>query len=267
MTVGKNKKKGKKGVKKRLVDPYTKKEWYEINAPNVFSNKHVGYTLVNKTAGAKIASDSLKGRVFETNLADLQKDEDQGFRNVRLRCEDINGSKLLTQFHGMDFTTDKLRSLVRKWHTLIEAHCDVKTLDGYVLRMFAIGLTKRRPNQIRRTSYATSAQIRQIRAKMIEIMTREATTCDLKDLVGKFIPEAIGKVIEKETQGIYPLNNVYIRKVKMLKTPKHDLYKLMELYADTGATGAEDAGKKISATEVSSADKSGVPATESIVGE
>ena len=40
---------------------------------------------------------------------------------------------------------------------------------------------------------------------MMEIMTREATSCDLKDLVAKFIPEAIGKDIEKACQGIYPL--------------------------------------------------------------
>jgi hypothetical protein len=37
----------------------------------------------------------------------------------------------------------------------------------------------------------------QIRKKMTEIMAREASTCDLKELVLKFIPESIGKDIEK----------------------------------------------------------------------
>jgi hypothetical protein len=32
---------------------------------------------------------------------------------------------------------------------------------------------------------------------MTEIMAREASTCDLKELVLKFIPESIGKDIEK----------------------------------------------------------------------
>src|SRR5690606_9128323 len=105
-----------------------------------------------------------------------------------------------TNFHGMDLTTDKLRSLVRKWQTLIEAYVDVKTTDGYLLRMFAIGFTKRRPDQVKKTSYAQSSQIKRIRKKMRDIMTREATTCELKDLVVKFIPEGIGKQIERECQ-------------------------------------------------------------------
>jgi small subunit ribosomal protein S3Ae len=62
----------------------------------------------------------------------------------------------------MSFTTDKLRSLVRKWQTLIEAHVDVKTTDNYTLRMFCIAFTKRRPNQVKRTCYAQSSQIRQV---------------------------------------------------------------------------------------------------------
>ena len=68
----------------------------------------------------------------------------------------------IIRLQGMNFTTDKLRSLVRKWQTLIEAHVDVKTTDSYTLRMFCIGFTKRRPNQVKRTCYAQSSQIRQV---------------------------------------------------------------------------------------------------------
>ena len=133
----------------------------------------------------------------------------------------------------MDFTSDKLRSLVRKWQTLIEAHVDVKTTDGYLLRLFAIGFTKRRPSQVRKTTYAQSSQIREIRKKMFEIMTREATSCDLKELVQKFVPEAIGREIEKAARSIYPLQNVYVHKAKILKAPKFDLSKLLELHGES----------------------------------
>jgi small subunit ribosomal protein S3Ae len=239
MAVGKNKKLGKKkGTKKKIVDPFVKKEWYDIKAPVNFAQRQVGKTTVTKTIGTKIASDALKGRVVEVNLADLQKDEDQSHRKIKLKVEDVQGTKCLTNFYGMDLTNDKFRSLVRKWQTLIEAHVDVKTTDGYYLRLFSIGFTKRRPNQLRKTSYAQSSQIRQIRKKMMDIMTKEATTCELKDLVNKFIPEMIGKQIEKECQGIYPLQNVFVRKVKVLKAPKFDPYKLLELHGEVASTSA-----------------------------
>ncbi|KAJ6689351.1 hypothetical protein OIU85_005724 [Salix viminalis] len=207
MAVGKNKRisKGKKGGKKKATDPFAKKDWYDIKAPSIFSVKNVGKTLVTRTQGTKIASEGLKHRVFEVSLADLQGDEDNAYRKIRLRAEDVQGRNVLTNFWGMNFTTDKLRSLVK------------------------------------RTTYAQSSQIRQIRRKMREIMTAQSTSCDLKELVRKFIPESIGKEIEKATSSIYPLQNVFIRKVKILKAPKFDLGKLMEVHGDY----SEDVGVKL----------------------
>jgi len=249
MAVGKNKRlsKGKKGKGKKIVDPFTKKEWYDIKAPCMFTHRAVGKTMVTRSTGTKLASDALKHRVVEVSLADLQKDEDQSYRKIRLRVDDVQGKNCLTNFHGMNFTTDKLRSLVRKWQSLIECNVDVKTMDGYVLRLFCIGFTKKRQNQVKKTSYAQTSQIRQIRKKMTEVMTNEASTVDLKELVQKFIPEVIGKEIEKGCSGIFPLQNVYIRKVKMLKTPKFDVTKLMELHADSGVS--EETGAKIAAAK------------------
>lgn len=240
MAVGKNKRlsKGKKGLKKKVVDPFSRKDWYDIKAPSTFEVKNIGRTLVNRSQGLKNANDSLKGRVIEVSLGDLNSDEDQSFRKIKLRVDEVQGKNCLTNFHGMDFTSDKLRSLVRKWQSLIEAHVDVKTTDGYLIRLFAIAFTKRRPNQVRKTTYAQSAQIREIRKKMFEIILREAQTVDLKELTQKFAPEAIGREIEKACKGIYPLQNVYIRKAKILKAPKFDVSKLLELHGDsTDETG------------------------------
>lgn len=244
MAVGKNKRlsKGKKGLKKKTQDPFSRKDWYSIKAPSTFNIRDVGKTLVNRTTGLKNANDALKGRVLEVSLADLQKDEDHSFRKVRLRVDEIQGKNCLTNFHGLDFTTDKLRSLVRKWQTLIEANITVKTTDDYLLRIFAIAFTKRRPNQVKKTTYAATSQIRAIRRKMMEIMQREASSCTLQQLTAKLIPEVIGREIEKATQGIYPLQNVHIRKVKLLKQPKFDLGALMALH---GESATDEKGQRV----------------------
>ena len=60
--------------------------------------------------------------MFEISLADLNNDgeqsddrHDSAFRKIKLRVDEVQGKNLLTNFHGMDFTSDKLRSLVKKW--------------------------------------------------------------------------------------------------------------------------------------------------------
>ena len=172
---------------------------------------------MNRTTGIKNANDSLKGRIFEVSLADLQKDEDHAFRKVKLRVDEVQGRNCLTNFHGLDFTSDKLRSLVRKWQSLIEANVVVKTTDDYLLRMFCIAFTKRRPNQIKKTTYARASQIRAIRKKMTDIMQKEAQACTLSQLTTKLIPEVIGREIEKSTQGIYPLQNVCLNDISTVR--------------------------------------------------
>jgi len=237
MAIGKNKRVGKKGGKKRIGDPFAKKEWFNLKAPAPFRNRNVGWTCINRTQGTHIASEALKGRVLESSLADLQKDEDQGHKKMYLRVEEVVGVNAFTNFYGMDLTADRYRSLVRKWQSLIEANVEVKTLDGYVLRIFVLAFTKRRQNQLRKTSYAQAKQAKLIRKKMAEIVTHESNV-ELKDLVNKFIPDAIAMAISKECKKIYPLQNIYIRKVKVLKTPKVDTQKLLELHGEGSNTAA-----------------------------
>ena len=108
-----------------------------MKAPAQFATRQIGKTPVTRTTGTsmvifffnyqivfifnqnqikkkkEIASDGLKGRVFETSLGDLNNNED-AFRKFRLIIEDTQGKTCLTNFHGMDITTDKLRSMIRK---------------------------------------------------------------------------------------------------------------------------------------------------------
>ncbi|KAK7813908.1 hypothetical protein U0070_011015 [Myodes glareolus] len=139
----------------------------------------------------------------------------------------------------MDLTRDKMCSMVKQWQTMIEAHVDVKTktTDGYLLHLFCVGFTQKRNNQIRKTSSAQHQQVRQIQKKMMEILTRKVQTNDLKEVVNKLIPDSIGKDIEKACPSIDPLHDVFVRKAKMLKKPKFELGKLMELHGEGGSSG------------------------------
>jgi len=242
MAVGKNRKLGKKGRKKKVLDPFLKKDWYTVQAPSMFTTRNAGLTVCTKTQGTKTSTKTLKGRIFEVSLADLSGNNPElAYRKIKLSAEEVQGPLILTNFYGMDMTRDKLCSLIKKWQTLIEARVDIKTTDGYHLRMFCIGFTKLRREGLKKTGYAQAGQVRQIRKKMVDIMTAESTKCDLKELVAKLLPESLGKDIIKACEGIYPLQNVYIRKVKVLQKPNFDLTKLLELHTET----ANDVGAKV----------------------
>jgi small subunit ribosomal protein S3Ae len=177
------------------------------------------------------------------SLADLTNNQEHAFRKMKLQIQEVAGKNCLTNFYGMDFASDKLRSLVKKWQSLIEGFLDVKTTDGYLIRVFTIAFTKRSKNQIKKTTYATTAQIRAIRKKMFETIQKEASSCELKELVQKFVAETIGSEIQKSCQSIFPLQHVHVRKVKILKSPRFDLGKLLELHGESGAV--EDKGVKV----------------------
>uniref|UniRef100_A0A4W2GQ58 40S ribosomal protein S3a n=1 Tax=Bos indicus x Bos taurus TaxID=30522 RepID=A0A4W2GQ58_BOBOX len=73
-------------------------------------------------------------------------------------------------------------------------------------------------------------------------------TNDLKEVVNKLIPDSIGKDIEKACQSIYPFHDVFVRKVKMLKKPKFELGKLMELHGEGSSSGkatGDETGAKV----------------------
>merc|ERR1739845_328991 len=178
-----------------------------MGAPKIFGKTRVGHTLVNRTAGLKLASDGLKGRVVEVCLADLKDNEDHSHRKIKFICEEVQGNKILTNFHG-------------------------------------IGLTKRRRSQVAKTSYAQASQIRKIREKMVNIIKEEEKN-DLKEICKRMMTGSIARDIEKKAAGTYPMQDVFIRKAKVLRKPKFDLQRLLEFHAGS----SEDTGVAVDSAE------------------
>merc|ERR1712088_597067 len=224
------------GAKKKIVDPFTRKDWYDIKAPSLFKVRQVGKTLVNRTQGTRIASDGLKGRVFEVSLADLQNENDaeRSFRKFKLVCEDVQGKNCLTNFHGMGLTRDKNCEMIRKKHTMISAHVEVKTTDNFQLRVFVVGFTAKDQKQVKGTTYAQSHQAKSIRKIMVDTMQKTASSGDIQNLVKNLLVDTIASDITKQVKSIYPLENVHVQKVKTIKRPKLDLGRLAELHGQSG---------------------------------
>ena len=257
MSLGKNKKnfsKGRKGAKKKVGERFLKKEWWNIKAPGMFGKRLFTQSPVNQTVGKKLASDSMKGRIFEANLGDSNQVYET-HKKIKLIVEDAEGkSKIaLTNFYGLEVTRDHLCSLIRKWHTLIETFVDCKTSDGFLMRFFVVAFTsmykqmnhpKKFTLQKKATCYANRSQVRQMRAIITKIITKECKSSTLKELVNKVLGNQITDDIAKKCRNIFPLENVTIRKVKSIKRPKVDMNQLGEMHENAKELAGNKVNKK-----------------------
>ena len=242
MSLGKNKKnfsKGRKGAKKKVGERFLKKEWWNIKAPGMFMKRMFTYSPVNQTVGKKLASESMKGRVYEANLGDLNTGYEAN-KKIKLIVEDADGkSKIaLTNFYGLECTRDYLCSLIRKWHTLIDLFVDYKTSDGFLMRFFVVAFTSKYGyTQKKATCYANRSQVKQMRAIMTKILTRVCKASTLKDLVSKILGKELTDEMAAKCKHIFPLENITIRKVKSIKRPRVDMTQLNAMQAETAPAG------------------------------
>ena len=52
---------GEKGAKKKVVDLFSKKHWYEVKGPTMFNIRNIGKTLVTRT---QVKSHMMASRVM-----------------------------------------------------------------------------------------------------------------------------------------------------------------------------------------------------------
>jgi len=119
-----------------------------------------------------------------------------------------------------------------------------------------IAFTKRNQRQIKKKAYAKASHIREIRKRIHAYIMTEIAKLSINDVVRHFIGERLNDQITKICQPIYPLQNVLIRKVKVLKRPKIDALKINEMYTHDkrsatigGKEGEDEAAENVLSKE------------------
>ena len=232
MAVGKNKRiQGRnKGVKKR-VDSMLKKEWYDVVAPKIFKKRQFAKTICNKTIGEKLAHTNLMGRVFEVNLADLKDnatDKESSSYKLKFQVQKVVERNLLTQFYGMEMTTDKLRSLFKKWCSTVEGVIEAKTMDGYILRIFVIMFTTKQKNQLSKNCYAKEHTKKWLRARATAMIKKKVAQNKLNQVVDSLCNFSVIKKLQRRCSAIFPIRDLKIRKVKVIRNG--DIKNIMDIH-------------------------------------
>jgi small subunit ribosomal protein S3Ae len=232
---------GKASAKKQKLSSFAKKEWRRVYVPGYFKKRDIGFTISHKIARGKTPGDYLNNRVFEQSHQDLSDDHLHGYRIFKWKSLGVVNDDVLTVFNGMRLTADKLGSLQHKFRTLIDAQVDVKTPDGYTLRLFSFCLTKK-INQ-KRACYAQQSKRRQIRDTCIEILRTAGESLGVKELCDALVTDTIEKQITEKCSNIFQVENVTVTKVKVLKAPTFTDEELKELHKGRPVAKAVEAAR------------------------
>ena len=217
--MGASKQQRGKQSKKVKQDSFLKKEWRHVLVPGVFAGKRdIGVTVSNKIARGKIPLDYVGSRVWEVSHADITKDMSHNYRIFKYRTI-AAGDDVYTQFAGMRMAKDKVDSILRKYRTLVQAQVDVKTSDGFILRLFSMCYSKKLANKHSNHAYATQAQCRAIRDAMIKCMSDATEANTIEQISKDIVDEKIENSIVDACRTIFQVEGVYVTKIKVIKAP------------------------------------------------
>lgn len=188
----------------RKLDGWKSKEWYNIEAPVYLNRIIVGNTMAGDPS-------LLIGRNVETTVGELTNDMTKNNTKVILRINNVVGDIATTDLMGHELTTDYIRSIVKRQTSRIDANVEVKTRDGYIIRVKPTCFTIKR---------ARSSQIKAIREMMVEIVKRRAAESDFETFMQEAILGRLSAAIYRQAKFIYPLRRVEIRKTQIEAMPK-----------------------------------------------
>ena len=170
----------------RKIDGWKSKEWFNIEAPVYLNRTIVGNTMAGDPS-------LLLGRNVETTVGELTNDMTKNNTKVILRINNVVGDIATTDLVGHELTTDYVRSIVKRQTSRIDANIEVKTKDGYVIRVKPTCFTIKR---------ARSSQIKAIREVMIEIVKRRAYESDFETFMQEAILGRLSAAIYRQAKFI-----------------------------------------------------------------
>ena len=195
------KKASTKAASRKVKDRWKAKEWYKLYAPLMFNQAQLGET---PSADAT----NLIGRTTEATVHDINGDFSKMHVKLKFRVQDVNGFDAHTVFIGQDLTSDYIRRLTRRKRTKTDHVIDVRTKDGYLIRVKHTRTTEKR---------IQSSQETALRTIMDDEMRRMGEEKTISEIVKAIIDGEMARRLGTVCKVIVPIKRVEIRKTEVLE--------------------------------------------------
>lgn len=190
-----------KGGSRKIRDKWKAKEWYKIHAPRMFNETEIGETPSADAAW-------LMGRTTEVTVHDLTGDFSKMHIKLKFKVNEVSGLDVKTVFTGMDLTSDYVRRLTRRKKTKTDHVVDVRTKDGYLVRVKPMSIADKRIQS------SQEAAMRAIMTESLHVMAKDMT---ISELVKSVISGDMAKEISRDCRIIIPIKRIEIRKTEILE--------------------------------------------------
>ncbi len=221
------KQKRKKKKKRQTVDPWKKKQWFEVYAPKSFKEMYIGLIPANDPK-------YLPNRTMEALLYDLTNNFAHQHIKIRFKIVNSQGDKAYAHFFGHEYTRAKVRSMIQPRTSAINSIKNYKTKDNFIYRVSVLIVTQKQAKQ---------SQQKAIRRIAHEVLTKFAESTPHEKFINGIIYGRYAKNIAKIAKTIYPLYHCEIFKSKVISFPDgiEDMYyedeEIEEIDVDLGEHG------------------------------
>ncbi len=188
---------------KKVRDKWRTKEWYSVYTPAYFGEQNVSNIPCEDPK-------KLIGRVVETTLYDITGDFSHQSTKLYFLVVSISGARAETILKSHEYSTDYLRSLVRRGSTRIDGIFTANTTDKYLTRVYVVAFSHGR---------IKGSQEHAIRRVMGKIVAEKAAKLTYSQMCHEMVLGKMGSDVYNEAKKVCPLRHVGVRKSKLLSMP------------------------------------------------
>lgn len=187
----------------KVKDKWREKRWVTVLASPGFERAQIAYVPVT-------SNDSAVGRVIETTLFDITKQDPQQNMLIKLHFQitGIDGTTATTVLKGEEYSREYLRSLVRRGASMVNFIRDFKTKDGAIVRVYVVAFTIGRINSSRK---------HEIRLVAERIVSERSSSLFYEQFAQEAVNQNLAREIYENCKDIAKIRHMGVRKIKLIK--------------------------------------------------
>jgi ribosomal protein S3AE len=175
------------------------KNWYEIQAPDIFDEDTVTETPAEKDS-------QVVGRTVKESLNDLLEASDKYYADVTLKVTEVEGNKAFTEISEMSVSSEFVSRMIQTDTDRFDLVEDFETSDGETVRVKVVGATLRK---------ASNKAMKNARKEISDVIKENASSQTYEEFMENIFTDKVQEEFRDRAEKIYPFRELEIRKTEL----------------------------------------------------